>query len=48
MIKSYQLFRFYKRFYKEREKIIIQLSMRIEKTVKSWSLFYNRLFEKAL
>ena len=31
MMKSYRLFRYYKRFYKEREKTLIQQSMRIEK-----------------
>ena len=31
-MKPYQLFRFYKRFYKEREKTFIQQSMGIEKT----------------
>ena len=48
MVKSYQLFRFYKRFYKEREKTLQQQSMRIIKTEKSWTLLYYRLFCKAL
>ena len=30
-MKSYQLFRFYQRFYKEREKTLSQQSIRIEK-----------------
>ena len=46
-IKSYQFFKIYKRFYKKKEKKLIQQSMG-KKTGKSWTLFYSRLFYKAL
>ena len=46
-MKSYQFLKIYKRFYKDREKTLIQQSMR-KKTEKSWTLLYNRLFYKAL
>ena len=39
-MKSYQFFKIYKRFYKKREKTVIQQSMRKEKTEKSWNFFY--------
>ena len=37
-MKSYQFIKIYIRFYKKREKTVIQQSMR--KTEKSWTLFY--------
>ena len=46
-IKSYQFFKIYKRFYKKKEKKLIQQSMG-KKTGKCWTLFYSRLFYKAL
>ena len=39
-MKSYQFFKICKRFYKKREKTVIQQSMRKEKTEKSWNFFY--------
>ena len=48
-MKSYQFFKIYERFYKKREKTVIQQSMRKEKTEKSWNFFlFNRLFYEAL
>ena len=48
-MKSYQFFKIYKRFYKKREKTVIQQSMRKEKTEKSWNFFlFNSLFYEAL
>ena len=45
-MKSYQFIKIYIRFYKKREKTVIQQSMR--KTEKSWTLFlFNRLFYEA-
>ena len=48
LMKFYQFFKINKRFYKKREKTLIQQTMRKRKTEKSWTLFYNRLFYKAL
>ena len=39
-MKSYQFFKICKRFYKKREKAVIQQSMRKEKTEKSWNSFF--------
>ena len=39
-MKSYQFFKIYKRFYKKREKTVIQQSMRKEKLRKVGLLFY--------
>ena len=44
MMKSYQLFRFYKLFCKEREKTLNE----DKKTGNRWALLYYRLFYKAL
>ena len=45
-MKSYQLLRFYKRFYKEREKALIQQSMRIGKLGKIGFCFIISCFIK--
>ena len=49
-MKSYQFSKIYKRFYKEREKNPTQTTDKEERFcfVKSWILFYNMLFYKAL
>ena len=47
-MKAYQFFKIYKRFDKEREKALIQQSMRKQKLRKSFTFFYNKLFHKAL
>ena len=47
-MKPYQLFRFYKRFYKEREKTITQPSMRTEKLGKVGLCFITGCFIKPL
>ena len=46
-MKSYQFFKIYKRFDKEREKQSYSSQWKT-KTEKSWTLFYNRLFYKVL
>ena len=46
MVKSYQLLRFYKRFYKEGEKTLIQQSRRIEKLGKVGLCFISSCFIK--
>ena len=48
MIKSDQLFRFYKRFHKEIEKTLSQQSLRIEKLVKVRYCFITSCFLKPL
>ena len=49
MMKSYQLFRFYKLFCKEREKTLIRSTLNEDKkTGNRWALLYYRLFYKAL
>ena len=45
-MKSYQLFRFYQRFYKEREKTLSQQSIRIEKQGKGGLCFITGCFIK--
>ena len=47
-MKSHQLFKIYKRFDKEREKNTHTVANGERKTEKSWTLFYNRLFYKAI
>ena len=47
-IKSYQFFEIYLRVDKEREKNSHALVNEKRKTEKSWTLFYNKLFYKAL
>ena len=46
-MKSYQFFKIWKPFDKEREKTHVVVNEK-RKTAKSWTLFYNRLFYKAL
>ena len=46
MMKSYQLFKFYKRFYEERERTLTQQSMRIEKLRKVRFCFITSCFIK--
>ena len=48
MMKSYQLFRIYKRFDYEREKNTHTAVNENRKTGKSWTFFHNRLFYTAL
>ena len=45
-MKTYQFFKIYKRFYKKREKTVIQQSMRKAKLRKIF--LFNRLFYEAL
>ena len=48
-MKSYQFSKFYKRFCKEREKMLIHPTLNEDKkTTKRWTLLYYRLFYKAL
>ena len=46
-MKSYKFFKIYKRIDKEREKTYVAVNEK-RKTEKSWVLFYNMLFYKAL
>ena len=45
-MKSYQFFKICKRFYKKKEKTLVQQSMK-KRTEKSWTLFYNSYFIKS-
>ena len=45
-MKSYQFFKIYEHFYMERQKTVIQQSLRKEKL--NISLLFNRLFYEAL
>ena len=47
-MKSYQFFKIYKRFYKKREKTVIQQSTRKEKLRKVGIVLFNKLFYEAL
>ena len=47
-IKSYYFFKIYQRFGKEREKNTHRAVSEKRKTENSWTLFYSRLFYKAL
>ena len=45
-MKSYQFFKIWEPFDEEREKTHVVVNEK--RTAKSWTLFYNRLFYKAL
>ena len=47
-MKSYQFFKIYKRFYKKREKTVIQQSMRKEILEELDFVLFNRFFYEAL
>ena len=47
-MKFYQFFKIYKRFYKKREKTVIQQSMRKKNWEKLEFILFNRLFYEAL
>ena len=47
-MKSYKFFKIWKRIFKEREKNTYVAVNEKRKTEKNWTLFYNRLFYKAL
>ena len=47
-MKSHQLFKIYRRFDKEIEKNTHTVANGEKKSEKSWTLFYNRLFYKAI